>query len=405
MNLISQYKGLNRNFYIMTFAVLVNCAGSFVSVFLSLYLTVMLGLNAVHTGIIVSIYTLLHIPGSLIGGRLSDVRGRKITMVVSQLLMGACFIAVGFTLHMKSSIILLCLANFCDGITDPARSALEIDMTTAKDRQIAFSLLYQAFNIGFAIGPMAAGWLFYSHPQWLFWGNGLALMISISIVMIFVPESKPDVLTNETNISEGESRTDGSVLKALLSRPQLLLFSIGTLLIAFAYKQISFVLPIQLNEMFNADGPRIYGTIASLNAFSVILLNPIVLNISKRNNVLKNVIYAVLTYAVSFLLLGIADLPYQFFIITIFYTIGEMLINNNSRTYQSNNTPVNFRGRFNAILPLFKTVGVMSAPIIGGLIVNTYSFPLLWTLVSIIALATCCIYLYVYKHYEIRREN
>ena len=114
MNLISQYKGLNKNFYIMTFTVLINCAGSFVSIFLSLYLTIMLGYNAAYTGIIVSLYTLLHIPGSLIGGKLADSYGRKVTMAISQIIMGLCFILAGFILYSKLAIIALFVANFCD---------------------------------------------------------------------------------------------------------------------------------------------------------------------------------------------------------------------------------------------------------------------------------------------------
>lgn len=401
MNLISQYKGLNKNFYIMTFTVLINCAGSFVSIFLSLYLTIMLGYNAAYTGIIVSLYTLLHIPGSLIGGKLADSYGRKVTMAISQIIMGLCFILAGFILYSKLAIIALFVANFCDGITDPSRSALEVDMTTPADRQVAFSLLYQAFNIGFAIGPLLAGMLFYSYPQWLFWGNGIALIISIVTVIIFIPECCPQMATNETdNKNTGEKAVEGSIVKALFSRPQLLLFSVGTFLVAFSYKQISFVLPIQLNMMFTDDGARIYGIVAALNAISVIFLNPVVLNISKKNNTLKNILFAVVIYTIAFFLFGIARIPWQFFSLTLLYTIGEMLLNNNSKAYQNNNTPVNFRGRFNAILPLFKTSGTMIAPIIGGIIMERNSYVAVWILAGSFALITYFIYWYIYQKYE-----
>ncbi|AEC01644.1 MFS transporter [Parasphaerochaeta coccoides] len=402
MKLISQYKGLNKNFYIMTFTVLINCAGSFVSVFLSLYLTIMLGFNTAYTGLIVSIYTLLHIPGSLIGGKLADACGRKVTMVVSQIIMGVCFILAGFILYSEFVLIVLFIANFCDGITDPARSALEVDMTTPQDRQVAFSLLYQAFNIGFAIGPLLAGMLFYSHPQWLFWGNGIALITSILAVTLFVPDYRPKIIPNspDTINNSGENAVEGSIVKVLLSRPQLLLFSVGVFFVAFSYKQISFVLPIQLNTMFGADGVRIYGIVAAINAFSVIILNPVILNISKKNNILKNILFAILLYAIAFSFLGFANIPWHFFLLTLLYTIGEILLNNNSKAYQNNNTPVNFRGRFNAILPLYKTSGTMIAPIIGGIILSRYSYIVLWILSGSLSLITYFIYLHIYKKYE-----
>jgi len=399
MNLFSQYKGLNKGFYIITLTVLINCAGSFVSVFLSLYLTSILGFNVAYTGIIVSAYTLLHIPGSLVGGKLADSYNRKNVMIASQFIMGLCFILAGFFLHSNFAIVALLIANFCDGITDPARSALEVDMTSPDDRQVAFSLLYQAYNVGFAIGPLLAGIFFNSYPQWLFWGNGVSLIVSIMIVAFFIPKDK---LHNKNSKKEtmGEKAVDGSILKALFSRPQLLFFSVGTLLIAISYKQISFVLPLQFNMKFASNGARIYGIVAAANAIMVILLNPVVLSISKKNPALKNILIAVLTYAIAFLLFGFAKLPWQFLALTLLYTIGEMLLNNNSKAYQNNNTPVNFRGRFNAVLPLFKTSGMMLAPILGGVFLERFSFMTVWIIAASLVLLTYFIYLYIYRKYE-----
>ncbi|AEC02696.1 MFS transporter [Parasphaerochaeta coccoides] len=402
-NPISVYKGLHKSFYIMALTVFINCAGNFVVVFFSLYLTVRLGYDVATTGLLVSGLAFISIPGSLIGGKLSDLFGRKTIMVSSQIMMGLSYILCGFFFDQSYAFVFIFLAQFFDGITDPARNALEVDITKPEQRQAAFSLLYQALNMGFAIGPLLASFLFYNHPQWLFWGNGIAELVAISLVVLFVPESKPSVAAIEKSkqLNTGEKAESGSIFKVLLARPQLLWFSLASLFIAFAYRQIAFALPLQTTALFELKGAQYYGFMASLNAIIVILFNPFVLAISKKNNVLINVLSAAFMYLVTFALFGLARIPWQFYALTALYTVGEILINNNSKAYQNNNTPMNFRGRFNAILPLFKTTGNFLGPVIGGIILTHLSFRELWLIAAVAVLLAILIYLYLLK----RKEN
>ena len=79
-----------------------------------------------------------------------------------------------------------------DGAVDPARSALMTDVTVPENRQVSFSFNYLGHNMGFAIGPIVAGFLFYRAPNWIFFGNAIVSTISIIFVAFMVPESKPD---------------------------------------------------------------------------------------------------------------------------------------------------------------------------------------------------------------------
>lgn len=398
MKIISQYRGLNKGFYAISLAVLVNCAGSFVAIFLSLYLTITLNLDVKYTGLLISIYTLIHIPGSLIGGKLADSFNKKKVMIASQILMSICFIITGFIFTKIIAVAFIMAANFFDGITDPARSALEVDMTTSRDRQAAFSLLYQAFNVGYAIGPIIAAALFSSFPAWLFWGNGVAQIIAVALVLILVPyEEGKETVTHATN---KEAPVSGSIWRALLSRPQLILFSIGSFLIAIAYKQISFILPIQFNDLFLAEGTKLYGIVASINSLVVIFLNPMILILSKKYSPIKNMTVAALLYAISFYLFGFANIKWQFCLIAVSYTIGEIVLNNNSKAYQNNNTPQNFRGRFNAVIPLFKTAGTTMGSLFGGILLSKLSYALVWSAMGTLCLITSLIYLFINKRFE-----
>ncbi len=382
--------------------------GGFVSVFLSLYLSVTLSIEPEITGLLVSLYGLVYIPGLIIGGKIADKFGRKRIMVISQIIMGCCLIVSGFFIHSYISILFILFANFADGITDPARNAMEGDLTTPDNRQAAFSLIYQCMNIGVAIGPVMAGFLFSSHPQWLFWGNGCALLFSISIVYAFVPESIPkDDKKNKYLIKEAP--VEGNMLDAIKARPQLIIFGFGSLLTALAYKGISFVIPIQLQTLFSNDGSRIFGLLASLNAMLVIFINPFMLTINRRVRPIINILIASIVYMVSFSLFGFAEKVFQFYLITVCYTLGEMTFNNNVNAYQFDNIPVNFRGRFNSIMPLFKMSGRMVGPLIGGLLLSSVSFKTFWLIDGSIMFIATLLFLILIIKFErknvLKKEN
>ncbi len=75
--MIVQYQGLRREVYIIFVAKIVNAMGCFVFPLLALILTDKIGLSKSETGKLMSLFGVLFIPASMIGGKLCDVIGRK----------------------------------------------------------------------------------------------------------------------------------------------------------------------------------------------------------------------------------------------------------------------------------------------------------------------------------------
>ena len=87
--------------------------GSFVHPFLTLFLTISLGLGTETVGLFLMMAALSSIPGSLIGGKLSDHIGRKKIIIIFQGLAALCLIPCAFlgksinnTLSFNSFILL-----------------------------------------------------------------------------------------------------------------------------------------------------------------------------------------------------------------------------------------------------------------------------------------------------------
>ena len=75
--IINNYKGLPKEMYIICFAKLINRLGDFVVPFLALYLTQKIGMTTVASGFIVTLASVIGIPASIVGGKMSDMFGRK----------------------------------------------------------------------------------------------------------------------------------------------------------------------------------------------------------------------------------------------------------------------------------------------------------------------------------------
>jgi len=385
---IAPYRGLPRSVYTLFIATVVNGVGIFVFPFMAIILTRRFGLSDRETGDIVFLTTVAYIPGTLLGGRLADRFGRKRVQMVSQFLCGAMFIPCGFLNDPYVIAGFIIASVFFDGVTDPARSAMSTDVTTPENRQAAFSLIYLGHNLGFAVGQIIAGFLFNSASSWMFWGNAIAVGASLTLVGLFVPESKPSAEDEKASLNTGsaEKAHEGGLISALLSRPSLVVFAVLTTFYGFSYAQHRFAMPLQATQLFGDSGARLYGFMMTMNALLVLVFTTPVIALTKRYQPIFSVAFAGVLYAVGFGMLAFARLPWFFFASTLVWTIGEIVQATNEGVYVSNHTPMSHRGRFHAVLPLISGLGFSVSTPIAGRISNAAGIPAVWVVVAASAL-------------------
>ena len=385
---LSIYRGLPQPIYVLFFSTIINSVGIFVYPFLTLYLTRRLGYSALEAGTYMTFASVLYVPGSMIGSKLADSIGRKPVLVTFQLLMDLCFLLAGIFEGSPAIPYLVLLALFFDGMVDPAREAMKTDVTTIENRQVSFSLIYLGHNIGFAIGPVIAGYLFYSYPSWLFYGNALAGALATVLVMLKVKESKPSEETVEESKTwkSTEKGEEGGLFKALFTRPRLILFALSVTFFSYAYSQTLFALPLLTTKLFGEQGAPLYGRMMALNGIVVVICNPIIVSTLRRFHPLANTTLGGLLYAVGFSLFAFATKQPIFLMLTVIFTMGEIICATNEHFYVANNTPISHRSRFSAILPIIMGTGHAIAPVIGGTIIDGHSMSLLWISTGITAL-------------------
>ena len=406
----SLYKGLSRSIYVLFGAHIVNSVGSFVYPFLTMFLTQRLGMAEGLAGLLITLSGLSFIPGSLIGGKLADQIGRKKVLVTAQLLAAACFIPCGFLGESMAIPVLIILADFFHGFSHPCYQAMATDLTVPENRQASFSLLYLGHNLGFAVGPLIAGFLYTHYTPLLFWGDATTTILAVLAIIAFVPETLPSSKTvtasletegdgksgGPAGIEDGEKAEAGSLFTALFKRPFLLAFTLILPAVTFVYANMSFSLPLFSIETFADRGPVIFGSLMTTNALVVVFLTPVIIALTKQWKPILNVSLAALLYAVGFGMLYFVHTIVMLVVSAVIWTVGEILFATNIEVYIANHTPISHRGRFNAVLPLVIECGYFTAPPLLGAFMEYNPVRMVWPLAFFLACAACLALLILY---------
>jgi len=406
--LFNQYKGLSREIYILGFQRFINSLGGFVFPFLGMLLKIKIGLSVDVVGQLIFLSFVAGIPGTLLAGKLVDKYSRKKILLIGQTGAALMFAICGFMEPTVAIAYVVIGASFMGSLARPASRAMVSDLTTPENRKQSFSLLYLGMNAGLAIGFLLAGILFENFWRWLFIGDALTSLISISLIAFLVKESKPtkeeEAVINRSDRID-EQTIKGHVGKAFQERPFLIAFVVISAITGFVYFQHGFIMPFQLEDLFVGQGAKLFGYIMLFNTIFVIVFTPLVMYLTRRYSPIVNMILATITYVIGFGMLGIVKEYEWFFVSCAIWTVGEIIATVNSGVYIANHSPVSHRGRFASWLELLHSSGRAFAPVFMGgyLLYHTYSEG--WLLAGWVALGCTLAFWTLYIKEKKYKEN
>lgn len=388
MNAFKQYRGLPKPIYWIFLARLVSAMGAFVHPFLAIYLTETLGYSTAQAGLYVTYSVAAYVPGSMIGGRLVDQWGRKRVLLIFQALAAFCYLAVVIFPNPIWIPWLLIGSGFFNSVAQPAHGAITADLTTPKNRQQAFSFLYLGMNIGFAVGPLIAGFLFNRFLMWIFIGDAATTLIALFFIARGVPETMPAAEAQGLDVDRAaEQREKGSLLRVLFRRPTLLVFSLILTAISFVVVQMHFTVPLQVNDWFGPEkGKAYFGMLMSVNGLAVIAFTPFLIHWTKKNSSVFNVALSNFFYLIAVVMLGVRGPLGWYFLMMLVWTAGEVLQVTNYSVYLANHTPENYRGRFNSIINIIQGTGYGVGPMIMGEYLQTHTTWEIWPWIQLLTL-------------------
>lgn len=387
----SLYSGLNSSIYLLFVVRIINRFGDFVQLLLVLILTGKLGMDSHEAGFFISLTLVATMVGQLTSGVVADKLARKHVLVFCQMMVSICYLVCALLIrgHYASLVpLIILLGSPFRGATAPITNAMVADFSDDNDRSRAFSLLYLGTNIGVAVGPVAAAFLYgYSLPL-LFGGSSLLLFFSTMLLMVKLPLIKGDVFGNASE------KILGGFFRSFLKNKVLMLFLLFFALYNLTYQQNTFALPLQFSSLFGDSlGAKRFGLLMTINAVTVLVTTPFLTKITSSWGQLKNMALAMVFYVVGYGSYAFCHHLSVFLVATFIWTLGEILMATNANVFLNAFAPPRYRTRFNALAHIAGGSGSALAPTLGGVLLLNQSFSFLWILMALICLALAVMYL------------
>lgn len=377
--------GLPAAFWYLWAGSLINRLGSFVLIFLAIYLTQARGFAEFEAGLVIGLWGAGGAVGTIAGGVLSDRLGRRPTLLTAHLGAAAMMVALGLAERLWPIAAGALLLGMFAEAARPAFSAMMIDVVPERDRLRAFSLNYWAINLGFACAAILAGFAAEASYLLLFAVDATTTVITATIVFLLVGETRPAHTrpAGPTAAAGGAApaapraaATHAGGLRTVLRDRVFLGFVSLNVLVALIFLQHTSMLPIAMGQ----DGltPTTYGWVIALNGVLIVagqLFVPRLIRGRSRSHVLA---LAALVVGVGFGLTAFADAAWFYALTVLIWTVGEMLNSPSNSTLIAELSPAALRGRYQGVFSLSWSVAGMAAPVAGGFVRGHAGDPALW---------------------------
>lgn len=398
--MLKNYISLPRPVHILCMGSLINRAGSFVLVFLTIYASEQLGFGVLFATACMGVLGLGSMAGAMLGGQLADQIGRR-TVILIALIGGAVMLLVlGNVINRWAFMASVFVFALFSDMYRPAASAMVADLVEIDRRPHAFALMYISINLGFAVAPPIGGLLAEVSYQWLFWGDALTMAVYALIVLFSIPETLPG---QTTTADDNENSPAPRAMARIVRDTPFLLFCVATLLMALVFMQGFSTLPIYLRQSGISNVQ--FGLLMSINGFLIFLLQLPATQWLARFNAMSVVIAGGTLIAIGYGLnafgTGIA-----FFATTIaIWTVGEILQAPFTQSIVTNLAPVELRARYMGVFNMcFATALTIGAPL-GGAVLNRYGPTVLWSAAFTVAMIAVALYVVIHAAVSARQEK
>ena len=356
-----------RPFWMLVVGTFVNRTGLVVLPFLALYLSGPRGFSVAQATLAVSLYGAGSFAGGFAGGWLADRVGRRPVLLGS--LAGAAVPVAA--LPLAPSYAGVASLAFAFGLLAemyrPAVSAAVADMLPEERQPRAYAIVYWAINLGAAVGPALGGLIAERSYAGLFWLEGATLLGYAAIVLVAIPETRPEV-------ASGTARTLS--LRPVVRDGALATLAVAVLLVGIGFFQLFSTLPITMA----ADGlsELEFGLVVTVNGGLIVLIGlPVAAFVGDR---LTSALVpgAVLLVALGLALTATAETFWAYAAFGVVWTLGEMAFLPVVPTIVSRLAPAELRGSYQGVYHASWGLAKALGPALGGLVLAGAGAAALW---------------------------
>ena len=384
MNILSQYKGLRKENYVLCFGRMVTAMGSLVWPMLTMILNQKMGMRADHIAWIIAVVGALSMPVNLIGGRIADSFDKKMNIIYLDMVSVTCYIICASIPLSAISIVLMFIASACQNMEQPSYSAIIADISFLKDRERAYSLQYLGGNLGFVLSPMLAGFLFQNY-LWLAFLISAASIGSSSLLIFFLVKDITPVKDTVQNAKYQTERRGEGLWTVIKKNKIILLYILAVSGYYAGYQIYNYMMPLDLARVHGGSGAVIFGSISSVNCIVVVIFTPVLTKMFQKITETGKTILgqALLLTGFTIFRLFQGQIPF-YYLAMVILTWGEIFIVLAEGPYLANRMPASHRGRIHGLAVVIRTAIASGYQFLAGFIYQTVSSSAAWTAVMAI---------------------
>ncbi|MGG6268333.1 MFS transporter [Leptolyngbya sp. AN03gr2] len=275
---------LQHQVWLLAFGRLLSQIGTGFTLFYApIFFVNQVGLSATAVGVGIGSASISGVIGRALGGSFSDSKfwGRRRTLLLSAMISSIASFALAIAYNFPTFVIGNLLMGLGTGIYWPATEAVVADLTTAEQRNEAYSITRLSDALGLGIGVVLGGLLISKTGLYraLFVIDGISFLVFFGVIYLLIKE------TNRSICSESQ----WSGWNVALNDRRLMIFAIVNTIFTTYIVQIDSTLPLYLTNFVRVTGEKGFapGTISTFYTGYLTLSVLMQLPIARRMNRLR----------------------------------------------------------------------------------------------------------------------
>lgn len=378
------FSGLSKDIWLLAIVTLINRSGTMVVPFLTLYFSSELGFTLMQAGILMALFGGGGVLAMWLGGILTDKYGYYPVIIGSFFFSGISF----WSLQYLEAYIIWCIAMPIVGlITDifrPANMAAIGAYSKPENRTRSLTLVRLAINLGFAIGPGAAGLISATIGfEWLFRIDAVTCIFAVILFMRLL-ENIPlkQLQEQEAKAEEGQLATfqkaDSPLQDKIFTGFNIIMF-----FVAVSFLQFLYTLPVYFEQGLGISKAMI-GVLLGFNGGLIFLIEmQVIYVLEKKGKPLRLISIASFLFMLSFVAMVFTEWQVVSIITMFLLTIGEIISFPFTSTFALSRAKPENRGAFMGAYGLPWSFAAVMAPLIGMWVAENWSFQALWGLMTL----------------------
>jgi len=358
-------RSLPSAFWIVIGATLMNQIGNMAFVFLVLYLTQHLGYSLAQASFAFALFSGSMLFVGLLGGSLVDKIGAARILIGSLFANSIALLLFPFVRGYSTTLMMCVIWGLAYGLYRPASQTLVSHLSSSGMHKITFSVYRLSLNLGMSIGPAIGGYLALHSFTVIFIANGIANLLAGAILIIGLGRS-----TWLKYRPAHQYKLELSI-KYFLHDSILRTFMLGMIPVSMIFFQHESTLAVFLSR--NLGLPlSFYGWLFTVNTLMIVFFE-LLLNVATMNWPYRvNFILGSLFITAGFAGLLFASQQWHIIVLTVVWTLGEMILFPAASSYIAEIAPKARRGSYMSLLSTISNLGMLLGPF-GGAIVMEYA--------------------------------